>query len=285
VVEAFLEDSRFQYIRFDYNRGLGAVMKDLLGRVRTPFWANPGGDDRLHPEFLKRRLAAAAEVDNPIIVHGTPRQIDSEGRNIQHFPVFDLPRHLNSGDFLRVLLYHNVVINPGVMVSTAHTEQCLKYMRADLNYAPDWYWWILHSSLEGKIVFDDTPCMDYRYHESSLSGSSSKAMLRAEEVRSAPLFALHDASKYSASATEMLREFGPRMEALWARRTLRLAFRRGHFKRALGVPWLSPVPPLAILRLGVLFARSMRLRTVGGEAGFVPSGVMERCPSALSVRV
>lgn len=278
AAETFLRDSRFEYLRFQENRGLGAVMKDLMSRVRTRYWCNPGGDDRLHPEFLERRLAAAAEVENPIIVHGTPRQIDTEGLVIQRLPVFELPRRMSSSVFLEVLLYHNVVINPGVLVSTAHTRQCIDKMRTDLKYAPDWYWWILHSSLEGDVVFDPIPCMDYRYHSSSLSGSTSMRMklIRVEEIRRAPLLALHDASTYSDTASTLLQKYENDLMGLWVLRMIKVLIgSRGGFEIP-HVPWLPDncfMRMIFLLRMIPAAINACRLRPRKQAGGtFTPSG-------------
>jgi glycosyltransferase involved in cell wall biosynthesis len=273
AVRPFLEDPRINYLKFNKNRGLGAVMKDLMSRVTTPYWCNPGGDDRLHPHFLAQRLAAAAEVGDPILVHGTPRQIDSKGREIHHFPVFELPKHLPSGEFLDVLLYHNVVNNPGVMVSTRHTRLCLDVMRTDLQYAPDWYWWILHSSLEGDIVFDPEPCMDYRYHSASLSGSPAKKWIRAEEVRRVPLLALHDAANYSQTAADLLERYGHDLERLWFKRMIKvLAGTRGRH-RLPDVPWLPAKRLPRALKQAKLAIGALRLESApADQGGFIGSG-------------
>lgn len=238
IAGPFLDDSRFRYIRWEKNRGLGSVMKDLMSEVTTPYWCNPGGDDRLHPNFLRERLKAASEVSNCIMVHGTPHQIDSAGHEISHFPTFEMARHLDSSEFLELLLYHNVVTNPGVLVNTAITKQCLAVMRTDLCYAPDWYWWILHASHKGTVVFDRTPRMDYRYHTQSLTGSPAKRWTRAEEIRRAPLLALHDAADYSPLAREMLEIFSGPMRALWLSRAAKAYIgTKGHHPLP-QVPWL-----------------------------------------------
>ena len=278
IAERALADSRFQYIRWEQNRGLGAVMRDLMGMVKTPFWCNPGGDDRLHRDFLEERLNAAADAPSCIMVHGSPRQIDSVGRQIHHYPVFELPREMDSSEFLELLLFHNVVCNPAVMVRTSVTRACLGHMRADLRYAPDWYWWILHASQPGSVIFDQEPRMDYRCHPQSLSGSSDKRWLRAEEIRRAPLLALHDASLYSLEAGRMLGRHGRRMRALWSARALRvLVGSRGRYGIP-SVPWLSGNAAAKAVGLGLdllcwpFFGIKERVARRG--ASFQPSGIM-----------
>lgn len=245
----YLKDSRFYYRRWGINRGLGAVMKDLMSEVTTPYWCNPGGDDRLHPNFLSERLKAASEVPDCIMVHGTPRQIDSVGQEISHFPTFEIARHLDSSEFLELLLYHNVVTNPGVLVKTAITKQCLGVMRTDLCYAPDWYWWILHASHKGTVVFDSTPRMDYRYHSQSLTGSPAKRWTRAEEIRRAPLLALHDAAEHSPLAREMLERFSGPMKALWLSRAAKVCFGTKGQHPLPQVPWIPGSPAVKLLHL------------------------------------
>lgn len=287
AVEPFLDDPRFTYLQFDSNRGLGAVMKDLMGRVNTRYWCNPGGDDRLHPEFLAQRLAAAAIVENPILVHGPPRQIDAEGRVIHHLPVFDMPQQMPSADFLEVLLYHNVVNNPGVMVSTAHTNLCINVMRTDLKYAPDWYWWFLHASLDGNVVFDPRPCIDYRIHAASLSGAPEKRWIRAEEIRRVPLVALQDASAVSPSAQRKLEQYGSILRAKWVLRTGKILIES---RGAHALPDLSFLGPTRTERLSsVVMAIVKYLLTPSPPHGssphkwFIPSGIPFSDHQSLSV--
>lgn len=272
----YLMDPRVSYLKFEKNRGLGAVMKDLMSRVTTLYWCNPGGDDRLHPTFLEQRLAAASEVPNPVLVHGTPQQIDSQGDVIRHFPEFDLPRHLPADVFLEVLLYHNVVNNPGIMVSTRHTRLCMDVMRIDLQYAPDWYWWILHSSLEGDVVFDPTPCMDYRYHSASLSGNPAKKWIRAEEVRRVPLLALHDAANYSRTAADRLETYGHTLERLWFKRALRVLVGTHGRHKIPPVPWLPNKTLPRTLKLTTLACGALWTKTAPVDSdGFIPSGCQD----------
>lgn len=277
IVSPYLLDSRVHYTKWEVNRGLGSVMKDLMAMVTTPYWCNPGGDDRLHPDFLRTRLAAAAEVPDCVMVHGVPRQIDSSGREISHFPTFGMPRCLASREFLELLLYHNIVINPGVLVNTSITRQCLPAMRTDLCYAPDWYWWILHASQPGTVVFDQTPRMDYRYHSASLSGSTSKRWTRSEEIRRAPLLALHDAASYSTSARVLLEKHKRMMQALWMMRAIRVFLgSKGQYPLP-SVPWL-PSRPFQRIRVILLTIVSwpfwaMRERIARTRDTFTPSGI------------
>jgi hypothetical protein len=112
-------------------------------------------------------------------------------------------------------------------------------MRTDLKYAPDWYWWILHASHSGTVVFDKTPRMDYRFHSQSLSGAPNKRWMRAEEIRRAPLLALHDASGYSAQARQMLCQHGKMMRALWGMRAIRVLIGSRGQHLLTPVPWLA----------------------------------------------
>lgn len=287
VVRPYLADARFHYQKWNRNRGLGSVMKDLMSSVTTPYWCNPGGDDRLHPEFLNERLKAANEVKDCIMVHGPPRQIDSKGQEISHFPIFDLPRQLYAGEFLELLIYHNVVTNPGVLVKTAITRKCLSVMRTDLGYAPDWYWWILHASHPGSIVFDKNPRMDYRFHPQSLSGSANKRWMRAEEIRRAPLLALHDASEYSSSARQMLGRHGAMMRALWGMRAVRVLIGSRGQHPLPPVPWLTAGflgTSLGLFRLLLTWPfHGPRERMARKRESFAPSGIATADHGSLTV--
>lgn len=277
IVSSFLHDSRFTYVRWDENRGLGAVMKELMSMVKTTYWCNPGGDDRIHPDFLSSRLHLAETVEDCIMVHGVSVQIDADGNQISRLPVFDMPREMNHLDFLELLLYHNVVINPGVMVKTSVTKKCLSAIRTELLYAPDWYWWIHHISCEGKILFDSVPKMDYRIHSQSLSGSPNKKWVRTEEVRRAPLLALCDASSHSTAAKDMLHKYGQMMSSLWLYRMVKVFLLSKGSYAIPDLPWLpvKSIPRVILLLLSILKLPCYALinRMKRNNNGFIPTGI------------
>jgi glycosyltransferase involved in cell wall biosynthesis len=277
IAESFLHDHRFTYIRWENNRGLGAVMKELMSMVKTKYWCNPGGDDRLHPDFLSSRLEIAETADDCIMVHGVPVQIDANGNQISRIPDFDMPQKMNHHDFLELLLYHNVVINPGVMIKTSVTKQCLHAIRTDLLYAPDWYWWIHHISCKGTVFFDPVPHMDYRIHQQSLSLSPSKKWVRAEEVRRAPLLALHDASSHSNAARKMLDKYGQIMCSLWLYRMAKVfVLSKGNY-RLFDIPFLPKKRFAFYTMLIVCIAKlpyyALYNRMRRNMRGFTPSGI------------
>lgn len=288
VAQSFLGDARFQYVRWEQNRGLGAVMKDLMTMVETPFWCNPGGDDRLHPDFLSERLQMARQSSSCLMVHGPPRQIDPVGSEIRQFPVFDLPSEMDSSEFLELLLYHNVVTNPSVMIRTEVTRKCLSFMRTDLHYAPDWYWWILHASQAGTILFDPTPRMDYRLHPNSLSGAVDKRWTRAEEIRRAPLLALHDASRTSGTAAAMLFRHGKTLRSLWSIRALRVFVSSKGRYHIPSVPWLPEdfLLKLVGLCIGLLLwpFYGIRERVARKDSGFWSSGIATARHRAFAIK-
>src|ERR1017187_2839839 len=56
VMAPFLQDSRFQVLRWQPNRGLAAGMAVLYAAVKGEYWCASGADDLFLPTFLEKRL-------------------------------------------------------------------------------------------------------------------------------------------------------------------------------------------------------------------------------------
>src|SRR5882672_5209797 len=69
AVGPFLADKRFQYLRWEANRGVNHATVMLLGRARGQFWAYPGADDALQADFLARRLALMQACPHVGMIH------------------------------------------------------------------------------------------------------------------------------------------------------------------------------------------------------------------------
>lgn len=242
AVGPFLADKRFQYFRWEANRGVNHATVMLLSRARGQFWAYPGADDALQADFLERRLALMQACPHVGMIHGPPLLIDEVGRpissGVEHFPIVRTglsDKRVSGAEIVRansaleILLQHNIVNTPSVMVRMEATRSIHVHLLTDWRYAQDWSFWILHAASGWDLAFDDRPVNQYRILSSSLSNDPLKAALRRAEIRLVPLCALSQAAAYSHAAAQLWLRWRRNLYALWLRRACMLA-RTGSLK-------------------------------------------------------
>jgi len=219
----FAKDPRFQLTGWKQNRGLNAAWRELLKQMRGTFWASPGADDALFPEFLKLRLAKLEANPNAALVHGAVHTIDENGNEIANpFPRFDLPPQIDARRTLRILLQHNVINQPSALVRAEVTKKILPQFRYDWQFAPDWHLWLLHAACEKEFLWDAQPLHHYRIHSQSLSFSPAKSAVRRAESRLVLLCALSDAAEFSNLAADEWRQWRGLLYHLWLARAMKL---------------------------------------------------------------
>ena len=118
-----------------------------------------------------------------------------------------LPTQLSSSRWLRVLLQHNVINTPSIMVRMEATRHVLPLLQTHWKYAQDWLLWILLAADGQDLLWDPEPLHQYRIHGESLSSVPDKAALRRAEIRLVPLCALSAASGFSAEAAALWKDW------------------------------------------------------------------------------
>jgi glycosyltransferase involved in cell wall biosynthesis len=231
AVAPFLADARFRYLRWDTNRGVTQSTQLLLGLASGEFWGYPGADDLYEPSFLQERLELLTTRPTVGFVHGPPTIIDETGAAIagpaDYASMEKLPwperEILPGSQALALLLQHNVVSTPSVLIRMAATRSVLAWMKPEWRYAQDWSYWILHAASGYDVAFDRRPLHRYRIVSTSLSNDPGKAACRQAEVRLVPLWALSRAAEFSFPADELWARWGRSLYALWLRRAWGLA--------------------------------------------------------------
>jgi glycosyltransferase involved in cell wall biosynthesis len=238
----FVKDARFRYFRWEPNRGVNQGTVLLLSQASGQFWVYPGADDALEPEFLERRLEFMQSHSQVGMVHGPPTFIDDAGTVIpaekEPFPVVQLGELTHSiipsAEALEILLQHNVVNTPSVMVRMAVTRSIFSCLLTEWRYAQDWSFWILHAAAGWDMGFDSRRLNHYRILASSLSNAPDKSAVRRAETRLVPLCALGRAATFSAAAARLWSRWRRALYALWLRRALALVH-----DRTLNDAWLQ----------------------------------------------
>ena len=228
VMAPFLQDGRFQIIRWQNNSGLCRGMEIMFTAMRGEYWCCTGADDRFCPAFLEKRVEMLEANPQAFMVHGRPELINEAGEPAPDaLPLLELPTQLSPPRSLEVLLEHDVVNAPSVMVRTSVTRQILPFFHWKWEYAPDWFIWILLAATGFDLLYDDRVLSQYRVHSNSLSLSPGKKELRRAEVRLMPLAALRLAAGYSYWGAVAWGRWGRTLYLRWLRQAAALKWRGG----------------------------------------------------------
>jgi glycosyltransferase involved in cell wall biosynthesis len=223
IAAHYEQDRRFLVIRWTQNRGVNAATVELLSRARGEFWCLPGADDVLLPGFLQRRLDLLRAHRDAVLVHGARMDIDESGQSVQsRFRPLELPPRIPGARALSMLLQHNVINTPSVMVRTSVTRSVLPRFVGDWKYAEDWFNWILHAASGFDFLWDSECLHRYRVHSASLSNVSSNAAHRRAGTRLVPLCALSAAAGVSSYSADAWSRWRCALYGLWLLRAAKL---------------------------------------------------------------
>jgi glycosyltransferase involved in cell wall biosynthesis len=219
----FAKDVRFQIKGWKPNRGVTAAWREILPMARGKYWASPGADDVLLPEFLARRVASMEAHPEAALIHGAVETIDATGKKVPNpYAQWDWPARLDAKRALKLMLQHNFINQPSVMARCDVTRKVLPYYLSDWKYAQDWDLWILLLAAGFDLLWDERPLLQYRVHANSSSGNVRMAAIRWAEDRLAPLCALKRAAQYSQAAADEWLRWGATLYRLWLMRALKL---------------------------------------------------------------
>jgi glycosyltransferase involved in cell wall biosynthesis len=239
VAQAFSVDRRFLVQRNAQNRGVGVCTAELLRKARGEFWANPGADDLIDPDFLTSRLAGLNAHAKAILIHGPARLIDQSGNLIPDTPnrpenFLRIPPVAGGRRLLELLLMHNVINTPSVLVRMDATRRILPKFDDRWQFAQDWSLWLLLAALNLEFAYDAAALNSYRIHPQSLSRLPAKAVRREAEIRLVPLASLSAGQELSVMAREVWSRWRIGLYAAWLRRAAKL-----HFRHQLNKEWIG----------------------------------------------
>jgi glycosyltransferase involved in cell wall biosynthesis len=223
VASGFTSDHRIKIFRSESNIGVNRSTSVLLPLVRGEFWAHPGADDVLESDFLSRRVALLEKHPTAVLAHGRGNYIDSQSLRIAPpYPALDLPTLMNGERALSVLLQHNVVNTPSVLIRTNATKEVMPYFETDWRYAQDWFLWLLLISKGGDLAYDQTQLHGYRIHGESLTNNPTKSVAKRIETRLVPLCGLSTGATFSEHAKKLWERWKGPLYDLYLTRACRL---------------------------------------------------------------
>lgn len=229
VVSRFTEDKRFCLSESQDNIGVNRATSRLLSAMRGDYWAHPGADDLLDNDFLACRVALMQKHPSAVMSHGPAHYINSVGQELSvPYPSLDLPLLMSGEKALRVLLQHNIINTPSVLIRTDATRKIAQHFETDWRYAQDWFLWFLLVSTGGGVLYDAAPRHSYRIHGGSLSNDPAKSANKQIETRLVPLCALSTCASYSPLALKIWKRWRGALYDLYLTRLCRmLPMRRG----------------------------------------------------------
>jgi glycosyltransferase involved in cell wall biosynthesis len=223
VVAQHACDARLKHSRSETNIGVNKATSRLLNEVRGDYWAYPGADDILDDDFLACRVALMQRHPSAVISHGTAHYIDSGGHELAvSYPSLDLPLLMSGEKALRVLLQHNIINTPSVLIRNDATKKIAQHFETDWRYAQDWFLWFLLVSTGGDVVYDATPRHSYRIHGDSLTNDPAKGANKRIETRLVPLCALSACASYSHPALKLWERWRGALYDLYLSRVCRM---------------------------------------------------------------
>jgi len=230
VLHPYLQDPRFRLIRWKENAGVHHRTYQLLLEAKGEYWAYPGSDDTLGPEFLARRVVTMRAEPDVILAHGPGRYVDPAGQPVagdyqdRILPIMSkrLAGRMDGERTLAMLLQHNFINTPGILVRMSTTRQVLPFYTPAWWWLVDWHLWILLAATDGSFHWDPEPLHCYTVHIASNSNNPKRAATRSIEGRLASLIALGMAVRFSVSAQRVWSAYRHQLYALWLRRAVRL---------------------------------------------------------------
>jgi glycosyltransferase involved in cell wall biosynthesis len=124
VVAQHAGDARLKHSRSETNIGVNKATSRLLKQIRGDYWAHPGADDVLENDFIAKRVALMERSPNAFMAHGAASYIDSNNRTIEApYPSLEIPPTMSGERALSVLLQHNIISTPSVLIRSKATER------------------------------------------------------------------------------------------------------------------------------------------------------------------
>jgi len=235
-VADFLKDRRFSFVAWKPNLGADTAIRFLYSRAGGELWCPFSSDDVYEKDFLQERVNAMRCHPMASLLFGHSRLIDEQGRELPDpGPCFDLPARLPSARALALLVQHNIVTGPGVMLRAAVARCVLPFYTAGWRYTQDWLMWMLMAAAGFDFGWDPRPLVKYRMRSESLGRPDKEgARVMGAENRLLPLWGLRVASAYSVEASVLLGKWGKALYQLFLRRAVQLKCHG-----ALRVEWLD----------------------------------------------
>lgn len=134
--------------------------------IRGDYFAFADQDDRWHTDKLQRAVAmlAGLAVDQPLLYTARTRLVDQHGK-----PTGYSPSHKRPPGFQNALVQNIASGNTMLFNQVAH-DYLVRSPHGEDTGLHDWWCYLLISGCGGTVIYDRTPCLDYRQHADNQIG-------------------------------------------------------------------------------------------------------------------
>lgn len=134
--------------------------------IQANYFAFADQDDRWHTDKLQRAVAMLAELsdDQPLLYTARTRLVDEHGK-----PTGYSPHHQRPPSFQNALV-QNIASGNTMVFNQAARERLECSPHGEDTGLHDWWCYLLVSGCGGTVIYDSTPCLDYRQHANNQIG-------------------------------------------------------------------------------------------------------------------
>ena len=171
VVEAFLQDKRFEYVRHPKNIGAAGNYNYALTHCDTKYLLITHDDDRMKPDMLNQELAVLLKHPDINLVSCENDHINANGKvliNNLYSQMYKLGEHYFQGRYDFLLGYikgQNQISCPTAMIRISAVREAGLKFREDLEQPADTIFWMELNCLPGRFAFIGQSLYEYRLHD------------------------------------------------------------------------------------------------------------------------
>ncbi|KVU29381.1 glycosyltransferase, group 2 family protein [Burkholderia ubonensis] len=177
VIQKF-QDPRIRAVRQERNQGACAAYNKALRLATGEFIASLDSDDVFAPEKLAVQVAFLDANPDVDICGSYMSEIDASGMLVDsdkctYAPWFNRALDLNAPDNW---VWENHLCHSSVLVRKSLHDR-IGFFREDLNYSPDWDFWLRSLADGAKFHVIEEPLLLYRVHGSNITHRNRNALM------------------------------------------------------------------------------------------------------------
>jgi len=174
ILEAFRQECGDTkcVVFFGPKKGSTANFFYLLSKVadRHTYYAYADQDDIWHSDKLERAVRALEKggASSPKLYAGKTRLIDTQGQVLGYSP-----RLRRAASFSNALVQN--IASGNTMVFNRETKRLMSHLAQSGNFGVlhDWTTYLVVTAVEGEVIYDPVPGVDYRQHSANQIGSGA----------------------------------------------------------------------------------------------------------------
>jgi glycosyltransferase involved in cell wall biosynthesis len=146
--------------------------------IQADYFAYADQDDIWHPDKIARALSHLQKYspEIPSLYCSRTALVDKNGQSIGLSPLFK-----KKPDFANALVQS--LGGGNTMMFNKTTREVLKSIGAVDIVCHDWWTYLVVSAMEGAVIYDPIPCLDYRQHDNNLVGANRSWKARLSRIK------------------------------------------------------------------------------------------------------